>query len=66
MNYFLKVHERENLEEVDGQHLLVDMPDDFYSQKSDYEQAGIIFCPHVNSSGISVSVNSKISLKYVK
>ena len=54
-----RFHEREDLEEVDGQHLLVDMPDDFYSQKSDYEQAGIIFCPHVNSSGISVSVNSK-------
>ena len=28
-----RFHEREDLEEVDGQHLLVDMPDDFYSQK---------------------------------
>ena len=53
-----RFQERENLEELDGKQLLVDMPDDYYEQRDNYEQAGIIFCPHVNSSGISVSVNS--------
>lgn len=50
---------RENVELSDALCLRVDMPDDFYEHKNEYEQAGIIFCPHVNSSGISVDVNSK-------
>lgn len=54
-----RFQERENLEELDGTRLLVDMPDDYLQKKDNYEQAGIVFCPHVNSSGISVSVNSK-------
>ena len=35
------------------------MPDDFLAKKEDYKQAGIVFCPHVNSTGISVNVNSQ-------
>ena len=35
------------------------MPDDFYQSRPKYDQAGIVFCPHVNSTGISVSVNSQ-------
>lgn len=54
-----RFQERESLEELDGSKLLVEMPDNFYERKDKYEQAGIIFCPHVNSSGISVSVNSQ-------
>lgn len=36
--------------------------DNYYCYKSEYEQSGIIFCPHVNNSAISVSEN-KSSLK---
>ena len=50
---------RENLENIDGSKLYVDMPDDFLAKKEDYKQAGIVFCPHVNSTGISVNVNSQ-------
>lgn len=53
-----RFEERENLELLDGSRLHVDMPDDFYQKNEDYEQAGIVFCPHVNSTGISVNVNS--------
>ena len=50
--------ERESIELDDASVLKVEMPDDYYAQQEEYNQAGIIFCPHVNSSGISVSVNS--------
>ncbi len=53
-----RFQERESLENIDSQHLFTEMPDDFFAKKDCYEQAGIIFCPHVNTSGISVSVNS--------
>lgn len=53
-----RFQERESLEKVDCQRLITEMPDDFFAKKDCYEQAGIIFCPHVNTSGISVSVNS--------
>ena len=53
-----RFQERESLETVDCQRLITEMPDDFFAKKDCYEQAGIVFCPHVNSSGISVSVNS--------
>lgn len=52
--------ERENLEGLDGSQLPVDMPDDYYYRKSTYNQSGIIFCPHVNTTGISVSVVSEL------
>ena len=48
-----RFEERENLENLDGSNLSVDMPDDFYQSKAKYEQAGIVFCPHVNSTGIT-------------
>ena len=54
-----RFEERENLEDLDGSKLYVDMPDDFLAKKDEYKQAGIIFCPHVNSTGISVNVNSQ-------
>lgn len=49
--------ERENLENIDGDCLRIEMPDDYYYKKDDYKQAGIVFCPHVKSTGISVGVN---------
>ena len=54
-----RFQEREDLEQLDGDGLFVDMPDDFYKPNATYEQSGIVFCPHVNSTGISVSVNSQ-------
>lgn len=51
--------ERENLEGLDGSQLAVNMPDNYYYRKASYEQSGIIFCPHVNTTGISVSVVSE-------
>lgn len=53
-----RFQERETLEGIDPEKLLVDMPDSYLDRKDNYEQAGIVFCPHVNTSGISVSVNS--------
>lgn len=57
-NILSRFKERESIDLEDASILKADMPDDFYVQQDEYEQAGIIFCPHVNSSGISVSVNS--------
>ena len=54
-----RFEERESLENIDSNQLLVEMPDDYYSSKDKYNQAGIVFCPHVNSTGISVNVNSQ-------
>lgn len=54
-----RFQQRESLEEIDSNQLLVEMPDDFYKENDTYEQAGIVFCPHVNTSGISVSRNSE-------
>lgn len=54
-----RFQERENLENIDGENLCVDMPDDFYATKDDYQQAGIVFCPHVNTTGVSVAKNSE-------
>ncbi len=38
--------------------LYVEMPNDFYFKQKTYNQAGIVFCPHKNKTGISVSANS--------
>ncbi|MCD8432552.1 DEAD/DEAH box helicase [Tenacibaculum finnmarkense genomovar ulcerans] len=35
------------------------LSDDYYSKKSEYEQSGIIFCPHKANTGISVRENEK-------
>jgi len=40
--------------------LSVPMPINFYSEKSNYDQAGIVFCPHVRNGGISVVENSAL------
>lgn len=55
-----RFRERESLEELDGSQLKVDMPDDYYYPKARYEQSGIIFCPHVNTTGVSVNVNADL------
>lgn len=39
--------------------LVTQMPEDYFSSRSKYDQAGIIFCPHVNGTGISVRKNKE-------
>lgn len=53
-----RFQERENLEHLDGNGLRTPMNDDYYCSGGDFEQAGIVFCPHVRSTGISVQVNA--------
>lgn len=51
--------EREELELIDSNSLQVNIDDDFLSDRETYESGGIVFCPHVNSTGLSVNVNSQ-------
>lgn len=39
--------------------LVAEIPTDYFSSKSKYNQAGIVFCPHVNATGVSVIANKK-------
>lgn len=50
--------QREELANVDGQELSVSMPDDYMAKNDRYECAGIVFCPHVNATGVSVATNA--------
>ena len=34
------------------------MPDNYASKKEEYTESGIVFCPHKDSTGISVNVNA--------
>ena len=54
-----RFQERENLENLDGNALKTAMEDDYFLSKANYEQAGIVFCPHVKGTGISVKINSE-------
>ena len=51
--------DRQNNNEGIEVDLTVDMPDEFYKKNDDYKQAGIVFCPHVKSTGISVRKNNE-------
>ena len=52
-------YERQGGIEISPRQLEVDMPSDFYTQRKNYEQAGIIFCPHARSTPLSVEINSR-------
>ena len=54
--------ERQEPDESIDNNLIVGMPADFFKEKKHYEQAGIIFCPHVRNTDIAVEENS-ISLQ---
>lgn len=54
-----RFQERQNNADNLENELLVNMPDDFYKPNSEYKSAGIIFCPHVTGTGISVEQNTK-------
>lgn len=51
--------ERQEIEEPIDVDLKVEMPELFYENNATYKQAGIIFCPHKNSTGISVNRNKE-------
>jgi superfamily II DNA helicase RecQ len=51
--------ERQEIEESIDVDLRVDMPNCFYKTNTNYEQAGIIFCPHKKNTGISVNTNKE-------
>ena len=53
-------------EQINSTDLKVEMPDDFFEPKKDYKQAGIVFCPHKNNTGISVNENVKSLSRYIK
>ena len=52
--------ERQNVDVVDASEQLVnDLPDNMFAKRSVYDQSGIVFCPHKDSTGVSVGVNSE-------
>lgn len=58
-------NERQNTQENNvGINLKVDFPIDFYSTSNEYQQAGIVFCPHKNKTGISVNENASSLKEY--
>jgi superfamily II DNA helicase RecQ len=60
-----KFNERQNTQENNSRiNLGVDFPIDFYKSENEYNQAGIIFCPHKNKTGISVNENASSLKKY--
>ena len=61
-----KFNERQNLSGEIKDSLQIDFSNDFYKAQQEYEQAGIIFCPHRNSTGISVNVNANTLRNYIK
>lgn len=56
-----RFNERQNADGKIDADLFTHLPKDFFGNKERYEQAGIVFCPHKNNTGISVNSN-KVSL----
>jgi len=52
-----KFIERQNSKDKVSQDLDIDLSDDFFTSKNEYQEAGIVFCPHVANTGISVKIN---------
>lgn len=51
--------ERQNLEGELSQELSTELGKSFYERSEKYDQAGIVFCPHVNKTGVSVKKNAE-------
>lgn len=49
--------ERQNNDEGTQVDLSVDVDSQYFNQRADYQSSGIVFCPHVRSTGISVEKN---------
>lgn len=54
-----RFNQRQNVEGTIETDLSVRLPDNFFGDVDDYEQSGIVFCPHKNSTGISVNANKE-------
>ena len=50
-------YERQNVEGSNETDLSAELPADFFGDANEYKQSGIVFCPHKNSTGISVNGN---------
>ena len=50
-----RFNERQNIEGSIDDDLSVELPKDFFGDSEEYAQAGIVFCPHKNNTGISVN-----------
>ena len=58
-------NERQNTQEDNSRiNLSIDFPIDFYKKENEYNQAGIVFCPHKNKTGISVNENANSLKEY--
>lgn len=58
-------NQRQNTQEdISRINLSVDFPIDFYNSDNEFNQAGIIFCPHKNKTGISVNENANSLKEY--
>ncbi len=53
-----RFNDREKDSAINSANLKVSISDSFYSKKAEYTESGIIFCPHKNSTGISVNYNA--------
>lgn len=52
-----RFNERQNVDGTIDADLRSDLPQPFFSDSEEYSQAGIVFCPHKNNTGISVNAN---------
>jgi superfamily II DNA helicase RecQ len=50
--------ERQNNDEGTNNDLKIEITSGYYQKKDDYKEAGIVFCPHVENTGLSVKRNS--------
>lgn len=49
-----------------GAGLKTDFPNDFYIKKEEYDQAGIVFCPHKSNTDVSVDVSAEKLSRYIE
>ena len=53
-----RFNERQNTEEVTNADLKIATSSDYFTKKDEYTEAGIVFCSHVQTTGISVAINT--------
>lgn len=59
--------ERQNIENsFDAVDLISDIPEDMFAKRETYEQAGIVFCPHRNNTGVSVGENANLLSRSIR
>lgn len=49
--------ERQNIDDNLDIDLSVEIPTKFFEKQAEYKSAGIVFCPHVDNTGLSVQIN---------